>query len=105
MGGDADAAFEHEPVFEGCDGCHAPHGAVANNLLVQNEPFLCLQCHQPHFHSILEGFEGDYGTPPAVEAADLVFEGGTIYAGPARILDGNERSELDPSTWLMGSTG
>jgi hypothetical protein len=28
---------------------------VANNLLVQNEPFLCLQCHEMHFHSGLEG--------------------------------------------------
>ena len=49
--------FEHEPVSEGCDGCHAPHGAVANNLLVQNEPFLCLQCHEMHFHAGLEAEE------------------------------------------------
>jgi DmsE family decaheme c-type cytochrome len=49
--------FEHEPVYEGCDLCHAPHGAPANNLLVQNEPFLCLQCHELHFHSGLEGDE------------------------------------------------
>ena len=47
--------FEHEPVSEGCDTCHSPHGAVANNLLVQNEPFLCLQCHETHFHAGLEG--------------------------------------------------
>jgi DmsE family decaheme c-type cytochrome len=50
--------FEHEPVYEGCDACHAPHGAVANNLLTQNEPFLCLQCHEMHFHAGLEGEEG-----------------------------------------------
>jgi len=49
--------FEHEPVFEGCDTCHDPHGSVANNLLVQNEPFLCLQCHEMHFHAGLEGEE------------------------------------------------
>jgi len=55
--------FEHSPVMEDCGICHAPHGAVANNLLHQNEPFLCLQCHQPHFHSILAGFEGDYAPP------------------------------------------
>jgi DmsE family decaheme c-type cytochrome len=47
--------FEHEPVMEGCDVCHNPHGAVANNLLVTNEPFLCLQCHEMHFHAGLEG--------------------------------------------------
>ena len=30
--------------------CHNPHGTVANNLLKQGEPFLCLQCHEMHFH-------------------------------------------------------
>ena len=52
-------AFEHEPVVESCVTCHEPHGTVANNLLVQNEPFLCLQCHQFHFHA---GKIGDTGT-------------------------------------------
>jgi predicted CXXCH cytochrome family protein len=42
--------FEHAPVTEGCLTCHEPHGTVANNLLRQNEPFLCLQCHEAHFH-------------------------------------------------------
>lgn len=51
--------FEHEPVAEGCDTCHNPHGAVANNLLRQTEPFLCLQCHEMHFHAGLEGEEDD----------------------------------------------
>jgi DmsE family decaheme c-type cytochrome len=49
--------FEHEPVSEGCDVCHMPHGSVANNLLAQNEPFLCLQCHEMHFHAGLEAEE------------------------------------------------
>lgn len=62
--------FEHSPVMEDCGICHAPHGAVANNLLHQNEPFLCLQCHQPHFHSILAGAEGDYAPSAAEGAAD-----------------------------------
>jgi len=52
--------FEHSPVQEDCVVCHNPHGTVANNLLRQNEPFLCLQCHQPHFHSGLEAIEGAY---------------------------------------------
>jgi predicted CXXCH cytochrome family protein len=43
--------FEHEPVEESCATCHDPHGTVANNLLKQGEPFLCLQCHEMHFHS------------------------------------------------------
>jgi DmsE family decaheme c-type cytochrome len=56
--------FEHEPVAEGCDTCHMPHGSVANNLLVQNEPFLCLQCHEMHFHSGLEGEPDETGYVP-----------------------------------------
>lgn len=55
--------FEHAPVLEDCRICHDPHGAVADNLLKQNEPFLCLQCHQMHFHAELAGYEGDFVTP------------------------------------------
>lgn len=44
-------AFEHAPVTEDCTICHSPHGTVADNLLKQNEPFLCLQCHELHFHT------------------------------------------------------
>jgi DmsE family decaheme c-type cytochrome len=43
--------FEHAPVEEDCSICHDPHGSVADNLLLQNEPFLCLQCHESHFHA------------------------------------------------------
>lgn len=43
--------FEHPPVEESCLTCHDPHGTVANDLLRQGEPFLCLQCHEMHFHN------------------------------------------------------
>ena len=43
--------FEHSPVVDSCLNCHNPHGTVANNLLEKNEPYLCLQCHQVHFHA------------------------------------------------------
>jgi DmsE family decaheme c-type cytochrome len=43
--------FEHAPVEENCLTCHDPHGTVANKLLKQGEPFLCLQCHEMHFHN------------------------------------------------------
>ena len=43
--------FEHDPVVEDCLICHEPHGTVANNLLRQQEPFICLQCHEAHFHA------------------------------------------------------
>lgn len=67
--------FEHSPVMEDCTICHDVHGTVANNLLRQNEPFICLQCHQPHFHSILTGADGDYGIPDAVSDADPNYSG------------------------------
>ncbi len=50
--------FEHEPVEENCLICHKPHGSVANNLLVANEPMLCLQCHEFHFHAGLRSPDG-----------------------------------------------
>jgi DmsE family decaheme c-type cytochrome len=66
--------FEHAPVVEDCSLCHAPHGAVPNNLLTANEPTLCLQCHELHFHAGLispeehevevggQEFENPFGT-------------------------------------------
>ncbi len=50
--------FEHEPVEEDCLICHNAHGTVANNLLVANEPMLCLQCHELHFHAGLVSPDG-----------------------------------------------
>ena len=44
--------YQHPPVEEDCTICHDPHGTVADNLLKQNEPFLCLQCHHLHFHTV-----------------------------------------------------
>jgi len=40
--------YEHAPVVEDCSICHEPHGTVANNLLRQSEPLLCLRCHKGH---------------------------------------------------------
>ncbi len=55
--------FEHEPVVEDCTICHDPHGAVANNLLRQNEPFLCMQCHEVHFHATRLSDTQNFYTP------------------------------------------
>ncbi len=49
--------FEHAPVVEDCMICHRPHGSVADKLLTENEPFICLQCHEFHFHSGARGAE------------------------------------------------
>lgn len=53
--------FEHSPVQEDCNICHNPHGTVANNLLKQSEPFLCLQCHESHFHAARTGSSSTAG--------------------------------------------
>jgi len=43
--------FEHQPVQEDCRTCHVAHGSAVNNMLTANEPVLCLQCHDLHFHA------------------------------------------------------
>ena len=90
--------FEHSPVMEDCAICHDPHGAVANNLLHQNEPFLCLQCHQPHFHSILEGFEGTYSppgdNPTTTEPGDGIGSLYPEYAGLSGTSDGHSMKRV-----------
>lgn len=58
--------FEHEPVVDDCISCHDPHGTVANNLLVQNEPFLCLQCHEAHFHTVRRNDPARSKLPPGI---------------------------------------
>ncbi len=54
--------YEHAPVAEDCNICHDPHGSVANNLLKQNEPFICMQCHELHFHVGKESTAGDFSS-------------------------------------------
>lgn len=50
--------FEHAPVQESCSTCHVPHGSVAPRLLTANEPMLCLQCHELHFHTSYRATDG-----------------------------------------------
>lgn len=47
--------FEHPPAVEDCLICHRPHGSVVDSLLTENEPYLCLQCHEMHFHTGAKG--------------------------------------------------
>jgi DmsE family decaheme c-type cytochrome len=67
--------FEHSPVQEDCGICHDPHGTVADNLLKQNEPFLCLQCHESHFHAMRIG-----GTNTS---SNLAFDANKLVTEPA----------------------
>jgi len=50
--------FEHAPVSDDCGICHDPHGTVANNLLKQNQPYLCLRCHQGHNPNVEQSAQG-----------------------------------------------
>jgi len=92
--------FEHSPVEEGCNTCHDPHGSVANNLLPQNEPFLCLQCHESHFHASRVG--------ATVNVKDVLsFDGRTLdvlaRSDPAaynNILTGGSAGAMTPAEAL-----
>jgi len=63
--------YEHAPVEEDCNICHDPHGTIANNLLQQNEPFLCLQCHESHFHAARIGSSVDVKDTQSFDANKL----------------------------------
>ena len=76
--------FQHDPVEEDCTICHSPHGAPADNLLTQTEPFLCLQCHEAHFHAALGGAEGAADTNPL---AGYTFGTVTNPGGPLRRIE------------------
>ncbi len=83
--------FEHAPVQEDCTICHNPHGTVANNLLKQNEPFLCLQCHESHFHTLRIG---------ATQPTGNVAWSATDREGNVNVLPpdtGNTLAAADPS--------
>lgn len=43
--------YEHPPVVESCIICHESHGAIVDNLLKKQEPYLCLECHRLHAFS------------------------------------------------------
>ncbi len=40
--------WEHQPVRENCDNCHAPHGSTQRAMLTERMPFLCSSCHSGH---------------------------------------------------------
>lgn len=37
--------FEHDPVRDGCQTCHNPHGSPYDKLLVADQRVTCLRCH------------------------------------------------------------
>lgn len=74
--------YEHPPVTENCLICHTPHGSVANSLLKQGEPALCLNCHSMHFHAGVVGVDGEF-VPPAGDGPRRGFHAGRVEAGHA----------------------
>jgi predicted CXXCH cytochrome family protein len=44
--------FVHEPVRDGCDGCHKRHGFTQKLVLVKGLPDLCTDCHEGVQHEI-----------------------------------------------------
>jgi len=44
--------FEHDPMREGCQTCHNPHGSVYDKMLIADQTNLCLRCHwEPAFNT------------------------------------------------------
>ncbi|HET9407863.1 MAG TPA: DmsE family decaheme c-type cytochrome [Candidatus Sulfotelmatobacter sp.] len=41
-------SYQHPPVNEDCQKCHAVHGSPNQNMLAISQPALCLQCHSAH---------------------------------------------------------
>lgn len=50
--------WEHEPVVEDCQNCHAAHGATQPALLQRRAPFLCQSCHSAAGHPSLAQRDG-----------------------------------------------
>ncbi|MFP3983432.1 MAG: GSU2203 family decaheme c-type cytochrome [Desulfurivibrionaceae bacterium] len=88
--------YEHAPVAESCLECHEPHGSVANNLLTQNEPFLCLQCHEGHFHATRTADTDGTVGGTAIEVEDGVATGTDKSAGNLDIQGDSEHN------WAQG---
>lgn len=74
--------FEHDPMREGCQTCHNPHGSVYDKMLIADQTNLCLRCHwEPAFntatgriggveHGTHAGDGGDYNIGRGQECID-----------------------------------
>lgn len=64
--------FEHDPMREGCQVCHEPHGGVYDKLLVADQDALCLRCHWEQASNTISGKIGGvtHGLKPAGSGGD-----------------------------------
>lgn len=72
--------FEHDPMREGCQVCHEPHGGVHEKLLVADGTSLCMRCHWEqsintaggHFGGIEHGADDADGNYPIGQGQECV---------------------------------
>ncbi len=82
--------FEHDPVRDGCQVCHEPHGGVYNKLLVADDNALCLRCHwEPNTNNA----QGNIGGVAHGTGA------GNYFIGPGQGCVDHHRSPHGSNTW------
>lgn len=69
--------FEHDPMREGCQVCHEPHGGVYEKLLVADQNALCLRCHWEQATNTADGQLGGvkHGVKPGAGGDYTIGEG------------------------------
>jgi len=83
--------FEHAPVVEDCNNCHAAHGSPNRNLLSTSQPSVCLQCH-----SIAQGKHG-FGTEKGPgKSSGTITISGSVLRGCTNCHGAIHGSQQDP---------
>lgn len=83
--------FEHAPVVEDCNNCHAAHGSPNRNLLSTSQPSVCLQCH-----SVAQGKHG-FGTEKGPgKSSGTITISGTVLRGCTNCHGAIHGSQQDP---------
>ena len=93
---------EHPPVTEDCTICHRPHGSPVDNLLIQDQPVLCLQCHPGHSDGHRTPIVSvSPGSPETVEAINGFY--GRCTSCHSRIHGNDLMSGTGNPTFMPGS--
>lgn len=82
--------FEHDPMRDGCQVCHEPHGSVYNKLLVADDNALCLRCH---WESDTNSVTGNMGGVPHGSGA------GNYWIGSGEECVDHHRSVHGSNIW------
>ncbi len=85
--------FEHDPMRDGCQTCHNPHGTVYDKLLIADQTSLCLRCHwEPSFNNVNGGLGG---VPHGVNAGG----GGDYFIGRGQECIDHHRAPHGSNIW------